>query len=510
MADIKGVTITDNTAGVMYVDNGNEVVNVAECTLGNNTPEGLDKVIEIKTEGTVAMVDCVLGDTTFSNPQYIKITTSEVSREEAVIGIDLLRADDTRITQKYYKDFASGWNFVLECFETLAHDRLVVDLYADVNTKVYEAVTIPEKARVTLNLGGHTINRGEIHSDWDGEVIYVSPNADVVINDGTITGGCSSNGAGGIHIKDHAKVYLNDVNVVRNTSDGSNGAGIAVYNGAILIMNGGSLSENTLVDGSVAGLGMIPVYPYGTLYVEDATATLSNVVINENRAEHGEAEGVAIYAEYSTVTLNDCVVSNNGTRANGTYAESIIGSDSSTININNTDFIGNGSISYTDDIDYSHLFYLYSGRLTINGGKITGNAADKLFYFEQGGADLNGVTITDNASVVLDIDNVYDRVTLTDCVLGNNSPVKYDVDIIVDTEGTLVLNHCDLGDTTFDDEDMVTGVGSIFGEGSLTMIVSLLSLVASGVAIFLIADTRKKLVFATANKTAETEAEDEE
>jgi hypothetical protein len=252
---------------------------------------------------------------------------------------------------------------------------------------------------------------------------------------------------------------------------------------------------------------MIPLYPCGTLHVEDATATLSNVVINENRAEHGEAEGVAIYAEYSTVTLNDCVVSNNGTKANGTYAESIIEGDSSTININNTDFIGNGSISYTDDIDYSHLFYLYSGRLTINGGKITGNAADKLFYFEQGGADLNGVTITDNASVVLDIDNVFDRVTLTDCVLGNNSPIKYDVDIIVDEEGTLVLNNCDLGDTTFDDEDMVTGVGSVFGEGSLTMIVSLLSLVASGVAIFLIADMKKKLVSATAYYTAKTEEE---
>jgi hypothetical protein len=233
------------------------------------------------------------------------------------------------------------------------------------------------------------------------------------------------------------------------------------------------------------------------------------VVINENRAEHGEAEGVAIYAEYSTVTLNDCVVSNNGTKANGTYAESIIEGDSSTININNTDFIGNGSISDTDDIDYSHLFYLYSGRLTINGGKITGNAADKLFSFEQGGADLTGVTITDNASVVLDIDNVYDRVTLTDCVLGNNSPVKYDVDIVVDEEGTLVLNNCDLGDTTFDDEDMVTtGVGSVFGEGSLAMIVALLALIASAVSIIFMVDMKKKLASATANSIAKTEDEE--
>ena len=237
MADIKGVTITDNTAVVMYINNGNEVVNMTECTLGNNTPKGTLKAIRIANEGTLTVVDCILGDTTFNKPEYIKIMTSDVSRNDAVIGIDLLHTDGTRITQKYYNDFASGWNYVLECVETFAYGRIVVDLYADVNTKMYDAINVPENARVTLNMNGHTIDRKKDYTAYDGEVICISNNADVIINDGSIKGGYSSNGAGGIHIMENATVVLNNVNIVENGANGSDGAGIAVYDGAVLVMN---------------------------------------------------------------------------------------------------------------------------------------------------------------------------------------------------------------------------------------------------------------------------------
>jgi hypothetical protein len=448
------------------------------------------------------MVDCILGDTTFNKPEYIKIMTSEVSRNDAVIGIDLLHIDGTRITQKYYNDFASGWNYVLECVETFAYGRIVVDLYADVNTKMYDAINVPERARVTLNMNGHTIDRKKDYTAYDGEVICISNNADVIINDGSIKGGYSSDGAGGIHIKENATVVLNNVNIVGNVANGSDGAGIAVYDGSVLVMNGGSISDNKLL------FAPIYRYPYGALYVDNATATLNNVTISNNRSETVNSEGAAIYADDSTVTLNDCVVSDNGTKELGEYAESIIAGYSSTININNTDFTGNGAISDTDDTDYSHLFYLEDTTLTMTGGKITGNAADKLFYFDDSQADINGVNITGNDSVVLDVDNDSKKVTLTECVLGNNSPIKYDEDIIVDEEGTLVLNNCELGDTTFDDKSMVVGVGSIFGEGSLTMIVAILALVASVVSICLIVDMKKKLVPATVKVTVESDDEE--
>lgn len=502
MADIKDVTIEDNTACVMYINNGNEVVNLTDCTLGNNGLGYSKKTIRIEEEGTLRIVNCILGNTTFNRPEYIKIMTSEVSREEAAICIDVLRADGTRITRSYYKDFASGWNYALECVKTLAYDRIVIDLYADVNTKEYGVITVLEKARIILNMNGYTINRNQGNAIYDGEVMYINENADVIINDGTIKGGFSIDGAGGIHIMDNATVVLNNVNIMENVADGSNGAGIAVYDGAVLEMNGGSLSKNKLAYTK-------PMHcPYGTIYVEEATATLNNVVINDNCSDDTSSEGVVIYADYGTVTVNGCVVSNNGTKANGTSAISVIGGNDSTINIYNTDFTGNGVISNKDDFYYSHLFDLEDSELTMNGGNITGNAADKIFYFDDTEADINGVTVTGNDSIVLDVDNSSAKVTLTDCTLGNNNPIKKDVDVIVDEEGTLIMNGCDLGDTTFDDKSMVVGVGSVFGEGSLTMIVALLALIASVVSIFLVADVKKKLVSVAANNTEKTEDEE--
>jgi hypothetical protein len=144
------------------------------------------------------------------------------------------------------------------------------------------------------------------------------------------------------------------------------------------------------------------------------------------------------------------------------------------------------------------------------GGNIKNNAADKLFYFDDSEATINGVTITDNASVVLEVDNDSEKVTLTECVLGNNSPVKYDVDILVDTKGTLALNHCEIGDTTFDDKSMVSGVGSIFGEGSLTNILVIISLIASSVCIFLtVYYNKKKAIPVTANGAEKSDDEEE-
>ena len=390
----------------------------------------------------------------------------------------------------------------------------LVDLCANWNSGVdgTGSIEIPEKARVTLNMNGYTINRGSLLLDgvFGGEAICICSYADVIINEGTITGGSSSDGAGGIHIKSYARVILNDVNVVENHSEGSNGAGIAVKSGAVLVMNGGSLSENFM---TVNNYAIFLIYPYGMLHASGAMVTLNNVTINNNPTRTKDAEGIAIYAENSTVTLNNCVVSSNAHDGNGGYAESIIGAVDSKLIINNTDFTGNGAVSSKADTDYSHLFYLEDSELTMEGGKITGNKADKLFYFDDSEADLKGVTITDNESVVFDVDNSSEKVTLTECVLGNNSPVKYDEDIIVDTKGTLVLTDCTLGDTTFKDKNMVTfsdkAVGSIFGEGSLTTIFVIIALIDSVVSIYMIVlYKKKKAVPAEANNATEAAGEE--
>jgi hypothetical protein len=499
-ADITDVTITDNACGVMTLNNSDNVVNMIGCVLNNNTPTRTTAAFVIDDPDTLALLDCTLGDTTFSNEEYVKISTSEVSREEGLISIELLREDGTVDSVRYYKDIASGWDYAIECAKNNVFNHIIINLYADWNVKrgfMVGAAGIPENAKVTINMNGHTIDANLTDDIINGEVLYIGVGADVVINDGTITGGYSNNGAGGIHIKDNANVVLNNVNVTKNTSEGSDGAGIAVYDGAALTMNGGSISQNY-----IHGF----FYPYGILYVNDATATLNGVTISDNSG-NSDAEGVAIYADDSTVTLNDCVVSDNDTDR---YSESIIGAVDSKLIINNTDFINNGAVSEIMDSDYSHLFCLEDCELTMTGGKITGNKADKLFYFDETKADLKGVTITGNASIVLDVYNGSAKVILTECTLGDNEPVKEEVDVIVYAHGTLVFTNCELGDTTVANEDNVVnaGVGSIFGEGSLSMIVAILSLVASGISIFLIVDMKKKLAPATANNTEENEDEE--
>ena len=430
-----------------------------------------------------------------------------------LLRITAMKGDDIELVGDH-ASFKDGWDAAMKLagdkseMKSKGYDRVVVDLYANWNPGVADDIGIPENARVTLNMNGHTLNRGLLSYEgvFGGEAMCIYSGADVIINDGTVTGGSSADGAGGIHIKSDAKVVLNNVNVVGNYSEGSNGVGISVRSGSLLVMNGGSISDNIMKEDNY----MVYIrYPYGILYACDATVTLNNVTIDGNQAGTRNGEGMAIYADDSTVTLNNCVVSNNAHEGNGGYAESVIAAEDSKLIINNTDFIGNGAVSSKVDIDYSHLFYLEDSELTMEGGKITGNKADKLFYFDDSKADLKGVTITGNDSIILDVDNGSETVTLTECTLGNNSPVKEEYDVIVDTKGTLVLTDCDLGDTVFEDKNMVSGVGSIFGEGSFTMIVALLALIASCSAIFLVVYyNKKKAVLAIGNNVAEGENEE--
>jgi hypothetical protein len=298
-------------------------------------------------------------------------------------------------------------------------------------------------------------------------------------------------------------VTLNNVNVNDNAVLGDDGAGIAVYDGAILIMNEGSVSNNLILEGTVADFGF---YPYGTLYVCNATAILNNVTLDGNIARHSNTEGVAIYATGSTVTMDKCVVSNNA--APKEYmSQSVIAAYDSKFVITNTDFIGNADIDeeYCD----SYLFELNDSTLTMEGGKITGNKANGLFNITDSEANIKGVTITDNASVVIYVDNDSEKVNMTECTLNNNTPTDNAADIQVEKKGTLAMTDCEIGDTTFNDRSLVTfdskaGIGSIFGEGSLSMIFAILSLIASGVAIFLVVYyNKKKAVPATAAEADE-------
>ena len=123
---------------------------------------------------------------------------------------------------------------------------------------------------------------------------------------------------------------------------------------------------------------------------------------------------------------------------------------------------------------------------------MTGNNVDEIFSFEDSKADLKDVTITDNASRVIYVDNGGEKVTMTECTLNNNTPADSAADIKVETKGTLVVTDCDLGDTTFENKNMVTGVGSMIGEGNISMILSLLAIFVAGAAFTVVISKGKK------------------
>lgn len=480
-AKFKGVTMFDNNAKVLYVDNGNEQVDMNTCTIYHN--ETAAGNVFVKTKGTLTMTDCTLNDTTFANPENVNFVQNSVAKEDAVMGVTVLLADGTSIFTKYYKSFEDGWNDAMTNTQlSNGYDRVIVDLYADWNTRpdldtAGFTVTVPEKARVTLNMNGHTIERNlyidsSRYAGRDGEAMYVSANADLIINDGTIRGGRSTTGAGGIHIKDNAKVVLNNVNVLHNATEYSNGTAIAVYNGAVLVMNGGSIDDSYMRAGELI---LIFITPHGAVHVEDATAILNQVTLTNNRSDDSDSEGVAVHAQNSTVMLNECIVSNNGK-----VAESVIAAYDSKLTITNTEFTGNN-----ENDKLSYLIYLKNSELTMEGGKITDNKAGTLFHMENTQADIKDVTITDNASKVIYVDNSGKKVTMTNCTMGNNAPTDNKAEVQVVNQNTLVMNDCSLGDTTFENKSLVGGVGSMVGEGSLTTIAAILALVVACVSISL-------------------------
>ena len=117
---------------------------------------------------------------------------------------------------------------------------------------------LPSKSTITINLNGHTLNRGLKKADSKGHALLVKKNSKVTINGGTetatkpvnawnkdghnigwqveasglITGGYSTNKAGGIHLDGGVRLTLNNVTVAGNRAEqkgGSDGYGGGIW-----------------------------------------------------------------------------------------------------------------------------------------------------------------------------------------------------------------------------------------------------------------------------------------
>ena len=445
-----------------------------------------------------------------------------------------------------FESFQDGWNYAMKIAgddDTMydnKYERIVVDIYTDWNAKNgrfteeswngkgfrNDTIFVPADAKVTLNLNGHTINRGLTDDIDDGEVMFINDDADIIINNGTIKGGYSNSEGGGLYIEG-ATVTLNNVNITGNKVEDDDGAGIAAYGDTTLIINGGSISDNLVYRSWVDDL-------YGgAIYIENSTAFLTGVTIKGNApdASSNWLYGAVIYSKNSLIKIINCTVQENGLPEYDGVAHgdvnTIIYADESTIVIENTDFIDNGHKSikrfgqkYKTSPIPNALLHATDSYLTLTGGNFTGNDMAFLFRLSDTTAYVEEVDFTDNDAYALYTNNDSSTPSVfTNCKFGARKPFNdsFEFDFqFKDDESGVTFEDCTFNNSTFNDKNAATffggnvsnTAGSIFGEGSLTMIVAILALVASAVSILLIVNMNKKLVPVTANSTAENADEE--
>ena len=479
---------------------------------------------------TICLLASLLCVSAFAADELPEPAKGTVLRVTATKGNDTVLIGD-------YTNFEDGWNDAMELagstrqMRNNGYDRVVVDIYTNWTAAAdgnftddgwlekngpgfdNDTIFVPADAKVTLNLNGYTINRGLTDDINDGEVMFINDDADIIINDGTITGGFSNSEGAGLYIEG-AKVTLNNVHITGNTVEDDDGAGIAAYGDTTLIINGGSISDNL-----VAKDGVEDFYG-GAIYIENGTAILTGVTIKGNAYDNpdmGWLYGAVIYSDDASVTMTNCTVQQNGLVeydgvAHGSV-NSIIYAKDSKIVIENTDFIDNGRKSvksfgggrYRSNPIANSLFSVNDSDFTLTGGTFTGNDMAFLIKLADSTAYVEGVDFTDNDALALVTDNDSSTPSVfIDCKFGAGTSISdyYKCDFeFWDDESGVTFEDCEFNKSTFSDKGAATfiggnvsnPVGSIFGEGSFTMIVSLAALAVSAACLGITMSLKKKL-----------------
>ncbi len=322
-----------------------------------------------------------------------------------------------------------------------------------------DRLVIEDDEKVTVYMNGYTIDRKLSEGESDGEVIYMDDDTTLLLKGcnskaerikkdfsvngwkafkeretvtltggGLITGGYSTNGGGGIHMNDDAKLTLDNVVVAGNCAkegffdnDGYGGGIDMDGDNSKLIMNNGSVVEYNAAE-----------YGGGGVFLNDSDSQIE--VSDAGKIDHNYAGsyGGGVYSiDYTnsvSLTGGSSISYNTaGKRGGGFYTESrensITSSDKSGVMSfnkavgDNLDFGTGGAIC----LGYKSLS---SKVATISGITFEGNTAE-----HYGGA------------IYTDILNV----TISDCVIKNNSLIADEKSIgggIYNVEDGLVLNNC--------------------------------------------------------------------
>ncbi len=131
----------------------------------------------------------------------------------------------TRVEIRQDTNFTAGWRSTWARVQTAlsAGGTVSVTLYSDISPAQGDSyLYVPQGVTATLNLGGHTVNRGLSTATANGYVIRVD--GSLTLNNGTVTGGNNTGDGGGIYLFDGGSLITNNVTVSSNHAQ--NGGGV--------------------------------------------------------------------------------------------------------------------------------------------------------------------------------------------------------------------------------------------------------------------------------------------
>ena len=311
-----------------------------------------------------------------------------------------------------YTDYSSAWNAAL--------DGTNIVMTSDWNLS--DHLVVSEGKTATIEMNGHKISRNlDINAKLDGEVIYVDKNATLNLNGnnepntnfslygfnekdeseaysltsgGLITGGASTNGAGGIHMKKGSTMNLNQVAVAGNIS-------------------------SILITSSAGG---------GVYLSEDCSLNMKNSYVDYNKAKDGG--GIYVSGSNVFINMNRSTISHNYAIRNGGAINS--NCDATYVCMNkDSNIVGN----YARELGGGIYFYNPYCQITSEDGlaEISENESGKnggAAYFEANvrgnTAQVNKITFNSNSSAGNGgaIDMAQSNVRIEDCKFNNNSGVS--------------------------------------------------------------------------------------
>ena len=399
----------------------------------------------------------------YSNKKRIKVKNMNIRKLSSILLAGILCLSPLGIqastTYATSEDGSKSYTSIDDAWSAAQNGTSIV-MQTDWN--ISTRLVLDSNKSATIEMNGHKISRGLSDAKTNGEVIKLCSKSTLNLNGkkasttsftfdgykegnresttissgGLITGGNSTNGGGGIHMKEGSTLNLDSVAISGNSS-----------------------FESWKTDGNGGGICMDG---------DKDTVTLNNAQITYNKAQK-EGGGIYIDDEESNIKMVDSQISYNYAGTNG----GAISSDDEKTTIT----LDNSSMMYNYSYDRGAAVYFFSSKFTItsekcnseisynNMGSITASGGGIFVQqsaFETNYGTINGLKFThNNAPDQGGAITVYqDNITVSNCTITENT-ADNGAAISVHNDGFKLENSTVQSNTTNDDDS-----GAVFVDSS--------------------------------------------